>query len=56
MDLIYIKFIVVNISSYKSIIKLDKNFHIYVHGDRSKIEHGEDDKGRFYKLYFNAEN
>ena len=42
--------------SYKSIIKLDKNFHIYVHGDRSKIEHGEDDKGRFYKLYFNAEN
>ena len=42
--------------SYKSIIKLDKNFHIYVHGDRSKIEHGEDDKGRFYKLYFTAED
>ncbi|MFT4092918.1 MAG: nucleoid-associated protein [Niabella sp.] len=42
--------------SYKSIIKLDKNFHIYIHGDRSRIEHGEDEKGRFYKLYFNAES
>lgn len=40
---------------YKSVIKLDKNFHIYIHGDRSKIEHGEDEKGRFYKLYFNNE-
>jgi len=41
--------------SYKSVIKLDKNFHIYIHGDRNMIEHGEDDKGRFYKLYFNNE-
>ncbi len=41
--------------AYKSVIKLDKNFHIYIHGDRSMIEHGEDDKGRFYKLYFNNE-
>lgn len=41
--------------NYKSVIKLDKNFHIYVHGDRSKIEHGEDYKGKFYKLYFNEE-
>lgn len=41
--------------SYRSVIKLDKNFHIYVHGDRSKIENGEDEKGRFYKLYFNME-
>lgn len=40
---------------YKSVIKLDKNFHIYVHGDRSKIEHGEDYKGKFYKIYFNEE-
>lgn len=42
-------------SIYKSVIRLDKNFHIYVHGDRSKIEGGEDHKGRFYKLYFNEE-
>ena len=41
---------------YKSIIKLDKNFHVYVHGDRSMIEHGEDGKGKFYKLYFEEES
>lgn len=42
---------------FKSIIKLDKNFHIYVHGDRQKIEQGTDDEGKkFYKLYYEAEN
>lgn len=41
--------------SYKSVIKLDKNFHIYVHGDRNLIEQGEDDQGRFYKIYFKEE-
>lgn len=42
---------------YKSIIKLDKNFHIYVHGDRELIEQGRDPDGRkFYKIYFNEES
>jgi len=42
---------------FKSVIKLDKNFHIYVHGDRSKIEKGFDDDGRsYYKLYYEEEN
>ncbi len=41
---------------FKSVIKLDKNFSIYVHGDRSKIETGEDDKGKFYKVYYSEEN
>ncbi|MCH5684383.1 hypothetical protein LWM68_08955 [Niabella sp. W65] len=41
--------------AYKSVIKLDKNFHIYIHGNREMIEHGEDSKGRYYKLYFNNE-
>ena len=41
--------------NYKSVIKLDKNFHIYVHGDRSKIEQGEDQRGKFYKVYFEEE-
>ncbi len=41
---------------YKSVIKLDKNFHIYVHGSRQLIEQGEDDHGKFYKLYFNEES
>ncbi len=43
------------VRSLKSVIKLDKNFHIYIHGDRSKIESGEDDKGKFYKVYYNEE-
>ncbi|MFI3297537.1 MAG: nucleoid-associated protein [bacterium] len=41
--------------SLKSVIKLDKNFHIYIHGDRNKIENGEDEKGKFYKVYYNEE-
>lgn len=42
--------------SYKSVIKLDKNFHIYVHGDRQLIEQGEDEKGKYYKVYYNQES
>lgn len=42
--------------SFKSIIKLDKNFHIYVHGNRNLIEQGEDDKGKFYKVYYKEES
>lgn len=43
--------------SFKSVIKLDKNFHIYVHGDRTLIESGNEPDGRkFYKLYFQEEN
>lgn len=42
--------------AYKSVIKLDKNFHIYVHGDRELIEQGEDEKGKYYKVYFNEES
>lgn len=41
--------------SFKSVIKLDKNFHIYVHGNRNMIEQGEDEKGRYYKVYFKEE-
>jgi hypothetical protein len=41
---------------FKSIIKLDKNFHIYVHGDRNKIQKGVDDEGnKYYILYYNDE-
>lgn len=40
---------------FKSIIKLDKNFHIYIHGDRKMIEQGQDEKGKFYMLYFDKE-
>jgi hypothetical protein len=40
---------------FKSVIKLDKNFHIYVHGDRKLIETGQDEKGKYYRLYFDEE-
>jgi hypothetical protein len=43
---------------YKSVIKLDKNFHIYVHGNRQLIEKGYDDDRdmQFYKIYYKAES
>jgi len=41
---------------YKSILKLDRNFHIYIHGNRDLLEKGTDDDGRkFYKIYFENE-
>lgn len=41
----------------KSVLKLDKNFHIYIHGDRELIEQGVETDGRkFYKIYFNEES
>ena len=43
------------VKAFKSVIKLDKNFHIYIHGDRQLIEQGEDNKGKFYKVYYKEE-
>lgn len=41
---------------FKSVIKLDKNFHIYVHGNRELIEQGVDNNGRkYYKIYYDEE-
>jgi hypothetical protein len=41
---------------FKSVLKLDKNFHIYIHGDRNLIEKGSDENGRkFYKIYYDEE-
>lgn len=42
--------------AFKSVIKLDKNFHIYVHGDRQLIEQGEDERGKYYKVYYHEES
>ncbi len=43
---------------FKSVIKLDKNFHIYIHGDRELIERGYDkDTGMsYYKVFFKEES
>jgi len=42
---------------FKSVIKLDKNFHIYVHGNRDYIVKGFDQQTglQFYQVYFNEE-
>lgn len=42
---------------FKSVLKLDKNFHIYIHGDRDLIEKGVDPDGRkYYKIYYRDES
>lgn len=43
--------------TFKSILKLDKNFHIYIHGNKELIEKGFDDNRsmNFYKVYFRDE-
>jgi len=45
-------------ATYKSVLKLDKNFHVYVHGKRELIEKGYDEeKGmNYYTLYFSEEH
>jgi hypothetical protein len=42
---------------YKSILKLDKNFHIYIHGNKDLIEKGFDEERNmnYYKVYFRDE-
>lgn len=42
---------------FKSILKLDRNFHVYIHGNREMIERGYDEERtmHFYKLYFEEE-
>lgn len=46
-----------NAKSLKSVLKLDKNFHVYLHGDRERIERGYDATTgmNFYKIYFEEE-
>ncbi len=42
---------------FKKVLKLDKNFHIYIHGKKDLIERGIEKDGRkFYKIYYETEN
>ncbi|MEM7552213.1 MAG: nucleoid-associated protein [Bacteroidota bacterium] len=43
---------------FKSVLKLDKNFHVYIHGNRELIEKGVDPESgkKFYKIYYDQEN
>ena len=42
---------------FKSVLKLDKNFHIYIHGNKDLIEKGfdEDRSLNYYKVYYKEE-
>ena len=37
----------------KCVFKLDKNFHVYVHGKKDMLDVDQDKKGKYLKLYFN---
>lgn len=42
---------------FKSVLKLDKNFHIYIHGNKEMIEKGIEKDGRkYYKIYYENES
>jgi len=42
--------------AFKSVLKLDKNFHIYIHGNKDLIEQGVESDGRkYYKIYYDKE-
>lgn len=42
---------------FKSVLKLDTNFHVYIHGRRDMIEQGIDEDGRkFYKIFYENES
>ena len=43
---------------FKSVLKLDKNFHIYIHGRRDLIEKCIDEHSgrKYYKIYFEEES
>ncbi len=42
---------------YKSVLKLDKNFHVYIHGGKDLIKKGTDSDGRkYYKIYYEKES
>ena len=43
--------------NFKSVIKLDKNFHVYVHGDTKRIKKGVDPETglNYYQLFFEEE-
>lgn len=43
---------------FKSVLKLDKNFHIYIHGNKELIEKGVDEASgmKYYKIYYREES
>lgn len=42
--------------SYKRVITLDEKIQIVIAGNRQNIEQGEDERGKFYKVYYKVED
>ena len=42
--------------SYKRVINLDKKIQIVIAGNRQNVEQGEDNRGKFYKVYYKEED
>ena len=45
------------VKGLKSVVKLDENFHIYIHGDNQMIKRGYDNASGlyYYQLFFKEE-
>ncbi|MCQ2272400.1 MAG: nucleoid-associated protein [Bacteroidales bacterium] len=41
--------------SYKRVIRLDQKIQIIIDGNRENVEQGEDERGKFYKVYYQQE-
>ena len=41
--------------SYKRVIRLDRKIQIIIDGNRGNVEQGEDERGKYYKVYYNSE-
>ncbi len=41
--------------SYKRVISLDRKIQIIINGNRDHVEQGEDERGKYYKVYYREE-
>ena len=41
--------------SYKHVIRLDRKIQIIIDGNRDNVEQGEDERGKYYKVYYDNE-
>ena len=41
--------------SYKRVIRLDRKIQIIIDGNRDNVEQGEDERGKYYKVYYDNE-
>ena len=48
-------FSVLDIADYKRVIRLDQKIQIIIDGNRENVEQDEDERGKFYKVYYRQE-